>query len=382
LKKAIALCNDDSQNRHSNLSRVLEGLDTNLRNQLTEVRGEHHMTMQKHGADMNQALTDLANKHHMSYTQLQQYFRDHKAGIDQQLTHLPQSMRDLIEQEKMDRMGHHGDLSSRLELIERGSSEFTKNLASLHQRQSVGNSGFSELFAEHKASIDSQVSQHKREVQDSWQQERAERQRHASSLMTKIEILEGAVLKDDDDVRHRLERQLELKAGEVSREDFDSAIQRLWQAMDTHTHAFNEPAPTRPAPTPPQVLEEVIVRDPRTGQVISDEIHVAPQHRPALTSPTRPAPTPPQVLEEVIVRDPRTGQVIRDEIHVAPQHRPALTSVAPMVRRQSSSISVGMPSPHIVSSPLGSVSIAPSMTGSMSRIMSPQGMARHATPRT
>ena len=80
----------------------------------------------------------------------------------------------------------------------------------------------------------------------------------------------------DDDLRDRLTKQLD-RGGEISRAHFDAEMQRIWQAIDTHSHTFNEPAVPQqaiPLVSAPQVMEELLVRDLRTGQMVMEEVAV------------------------------------------------------------------------------------------------------------
>lgn len=120
------------------------------------------------------------------------------------------------------------------------------------------------------------------------QGEKRDRSGHYASLQGRVDLIETTLVKDDEELRERLRRQLQQPSS-ITRAEFDGEVHRIWQAMDSHSHV-EEPKPK--AKTTSVIEERIIVQqDPvqvRPVPATASMIMMQPQLQPVtVTSPRR-----------------------------------------------------------------------------------------------
>jgi len=120
-------------------------------------------------------------------------------------------------------------------------------------------------LSDHDSQLEKEMASHQECIRDILQQEKVERFRHHASMQERIDVIETALVKEDADLRLRLrDQQYQLEQSSslrvqqpqlnmVDRNEFDSAIQRIWVAVDNHTHSIMDSVPA---------IEEPLARTP------------------------------------------------------------------------------------------------------------------------
>lgn len=245
-----------------------------------------------------------------------EHHRHTQAGLQQ----LEAETRALIQRTSDEHGGKHSSLQSKLEsldaqlreelggskrdsqsVLDRLSAEHKEKLLVLDQKHASLHSQFQGTLSEHKLLVEKLMGGHVDGLREMVQNEKTERFRHHASLQERFDVIETALCKEDAELRERLKSQLEQSG--ISRTEFDGEVQRLWQAVDTHTHVEE---------VKPQVVEERIIMKSEPVRPVATMM--APQPRMVMQQ-QRVMAQQPLVREEIIMNQPGYGApVMREEI--------------------------------------------------------------------
>jgi len=148
-----------------------------------------------------------------------------------------------------------------------------------------------DLVTDFKVGLEKHMITHTDSIRDLLEQEKSDRFRHHSSLQDRIDVIQTALVKEDEDLRERLKVSLDRadrRPVGIDRAELDTEIRRLWQAVDSHTHNLvEEPgtkSPIEPQPIMPTQLEpmplskvsSVVIQSPSvpTGRRMSRSVLV------------------------------------------------------------------------------------------------------------
>lgn len=146
------------------------------------------------------------------------------------------------------------DAALRAEMRRVGDDQQTHKteLASSATRQQSNHSKLQDMISGHKAELAREMMTHNENLREMIAQEKAERYRLHNGMQERIDLVENSVAREDEELRRR------PPASSVSRFELDEELQRLWQAMDSHTHHVVEEH-EEPQIVPRVLLEEKIV---------------------------------------------------------------------------------------------------------------------------
>jgi len=138
-----------------------------------------------------------------------------------------------------------------------------------------------DLVTDFKVGLEKHMITHTDSIRDLLEQEKSDRFRHHSSLQDRIDVIQTALVKEDEDLRERLKVSLDRadrRPVGIDRAELDTEIRRLWQAVDSHTHNLvEEPGTKSPIePKPISKVSSVVIQQPSvpTGRCVSRSVLV------------------------------------------------------------------------------------------------------------
>lgn len=217
-----------------------------------EVRSHVQTSSEEISADLKKALGLLTEEHSGKHQ-----------AIQRSLEQVDRALRGELS-------GHKSDFQLALQKTLGENSEGLRGTAQSNHQKLL------QALQEHKGILDKNITQHRESIREYLQQEKMERSRHHTTIGERLQSLETAIAREDDDLRARIRE--EAPSG-ISRSEFDSEIQRVWQAMDTHTHGIAQPEH--------EIIEERIIVEER----------MAPQQPPTTVIVEEPMmlPQPPRL---------------------------------------------------------------------------------------
>lgn len=165
--------------------------------------------------------------------------------------------------------------------IEIGIAELTQALTEASAGHSAGLSKVRSDHELHRSEMDSSLKGHHESLQEVLSQEKAERFRHHASLTERLDVIESALVREDEELRERI--QAALPENGVTREEYEFELQRVWQALDGHTHAMTTEE-IRPPPVM-EIIEPVML--PQQPLAPSGSFVMA-QQRPVMSVRSQP----------------------------------------------------------------------------------------------
>lgn len=304
---------------HSSLQESQANIERELRKEM-ERHGENHAG---HVSNVQRQMDDAKSDHQrLTQAGLQQLEAEIRAMIQRtsdehggKHSALQRMIEALDAQLRGELGGHKRDSQS---LFDRLSTEHREKNIVLDQKHASLHVHVQDTFSEHKLLVEKLMGGHVDGLRELVQNERTERFRHHASLQERFDVIETALGNEDAELRERM--RLLLEQSGISRNEFDGEVQRIWQALDTHTHIEE---------VKPQVIEERIIMK-------QEPVRQVAQQAPRIVMPqARVMAQQPIMREEIVMTQSIPCAAVRSQ------------SFGAMGIRQGSIVQPRMSSAHI-----------------------------------